>query len=208
MKNFTKLISVICIGMLGFATIPNAATTDSISDTIITDSKISIHSNYIGIPRINLNNIGTSKLNYFDYDSYFDSMNKKYLSHNDKLIASKDVYIKINQGDVNNKSEVVTKEEFEEENSNTNQSYDMITPYGYNPNDDINLPDKYDWISLRINVYSLSTSIHGNRYRFSIGYNWKRKPFVVCAKDVFGIANDGNVVLLLYAAIMLLVRLR
>ena len=132
-----------------------------------------------------------------DFDNYVKS---QILSEGDEIIASKDFYFKINAYNSSD-IEIVSEEEYdkaEEKNSTFSgnpfdNSRSQVSTYSTNAGSPINLPDRYDWIRLKLNVFSLGTPIKNNHYGFSANYQWKRKPHIIAGKDVFGIANDGNV---------------
>lgn len=148
---------------------------------------------FFNVPTVaNASIIQNSQIN--DEETFSD-WNNKFISKDDKLISSKDIYYKISKDNAS-EPQAVTKQEFDKENAKVNNPNQIggISVCGYDPDDPIDFPDKYDWINLRLNVYSLDEPIHGNKYRFSAGFFWKRQPFVVSCKDVFGIANDGNIV--------------
>lgn len=120
------------------------------------------------------------------YDEY---CLEKSLNEGDVVIWEETSYLRINESDPYEKLQVVTENEFL--NAIPEKSF---STFGYKPGESISLPDKYNWIKLKLYCIKLATPIHNNYYQFSASYSWKYNPNVIAFKDIFGIASDGNFV--------------
>ena len=121
--------------------------------------------------------------------TYSEYCLQKSLHEGDEVISEQTTYLRINESNPSAKAEVVSENEFLNEIPGPS-----ISTIGFKPGEDINLPDKYNWIQLSIYCIKLEEPIHNNNYQFCATYRWKRNPMVIAFKDVFGIASDGNFV--------------
>ncbi|MBY6815325.1 hypothetical protein HYH33_17615 [Clostridium botulinum] len=114
------------------------------------------------------------------------------LNEGDEIIQASDSYYRVDQYDSEAKPERITKEDYINESKPATIEIPTINR-GYHPGDSISVPDRWNWIKLRMYCIKLSSPVHNNRYQFTAGYNWKHQPSVIAGKDVFGIANNGNI---------------
>lgn len=114
---------------------------------------------------------------------------EKTLNEGDVVIWEETSYLRINESDPSEEPQVITEDEFL--NATSENSF---STFGYKPGESITLPDKYNWIKLKVFCTKLATPIHNNNYQFSASYSWKYNPHVIAFKDIFGIASDGNFV--------------
>lgn len=134
-------------------------------------------------------------------DKYLDYITKKNLKPGDKIISSEQFYFRVNEEGINNKVTQISKDDYDKEVLGikkpqiSESSEPEILSRGYKPGEGIDVPDRWNWITLKLYTIKLETPIHNNNYQFTASYHWKRQPNIVAGKDVFGLATDGNITL-------------
>lgn len=128
-------------------------------------------------------------------------INDYYLSQGGEVISDEIMYVRINESNINEAPEVITKHDFmnevpgESSFESNNEINNTPVTFGYFPGEGIYVPDKWNWITLRLSCIKLPYEIHGNKYQFSASYTWKHRPYVIADKDVFALVSDSNIVL-------------
>lgn len=135
-------------------------------------------------------NLGNAITNIASDEDIFSSIEND-LNKGDEIIQASDAYYRVDQYDSKVKPERITEEDY----INESKPITIESPInrGYRPGDSISVPNRWNWIKLRMYCIKLGRPVHNNRYQFTAGYNWKRQPNVIAGKDVFGIANNGNI---------------
>lgn len=114
------------------------------------------------------------------------------LAAGDEVISSEQVYFRINESSSTQEVTKISEKDYKMEMLGIIKP--EISPNGYKPGDGIVVPDRWNWITLKMFTIKLATPIHNNKYQFTASYRWKHQPNIVAGKDVFGLANDGNIV--------------
>lgn len=173
-KIFTCLFSVF---LLALPNIANASTIDTLSN--VNTEK----------PR----QLTNEEIEAIANDNYLDYIAKKNLNPGDEIISSEQFYFRVNENSTTNPITQISKDDYDKEIIGIKEPETLTR--GYIPGESIDVPDRWNWITLKLYTIKLETPIHNNNYQFTASYRWKNQPNIVAGKDVFGLATDGNITL-------------
>lgn len=176
MSYIKKLVCVFSFLLLFSTTIVNASTVDDISNE---NNKAE-----------NTRPVTDEEIEAIKNDKYLEYVVEKDLKEGDEIISTEQSYFRVNEE--NQEVTKISKEDYNKEMLGI--KLPELGTRGYKPGDSISVPDKWNWITLKMYTIKLATPIHNNKYQFTASYRWKYQPNIVAGKDVFGIANDGNIV--------------